>query len=425
MAKKNRPQAETGQRVQTKYDRKMEARRKQEEKDKRDARMMRIGAIVVFAVIAAAIVGSVGKSVWDRKAATKDTYVTVGEHAVTKLEFDYYYQAALSGYSTMLPYMGVDPTADLAEQQYTEDLTWKDFLDGIAVEQVKQTKAMLDDAAANNFTYDVSEEYANTISSLKASADSEGVSVGEFYKTVYGEYATEKNMENILKSDMLAAAYYNHLMEQNAPEEQEIKEFYEQNAQSYDKVDYRSFIFEAGTEEGAPEEETAKAMAEVKEKAEAMLDAREKGEGFKELCIENAPEEEKATYEDGETDASLREGATYSGTPFAISDWLYEEGRSEGDLTVIEDTTGNRCYVVEFIKRYYDEADDANISNSIASQRTSDYVNNLVAGYAVVDNKGELKYLTAGEKEEGAADGMEEEPDAEEVETEGASEEKE
>ena len=414
MAKKNQPQSETVQKVQTKYDRKMEARRKQEEKDKRDAKFMHIGMTVVCAVIITAIVGSVGKSMWDKKVATKDAYVTVGEHAVTKVEFDYYYQAALSGYSAMLPYMGVDPTADLSQQQYTDNLSWKDFIDGMAVEQIKQTKAMLDDAAANNFTYDVSEEYANAVSSLKAGAESSGVSVAEFYKTAYGKYATEKRMERILKDDLLAAAYYNHLIEQNAPEEEEVKEYYEQNVQSYDRVDYRSFVFSAETEEEASEDEKAKAMAEAKEKADAMMEARKNGDEFKELSIANASEDEKATYEDAENDASLREGATYSGTPSAISDWLYEEGRKEGDLSVIEDTSGSRYYVVEFIQRYYDEADDENISNTIASQRTSEYVNNLVAGYTVVDNKGELKYLTVETEEETTADGTEEGTAAEE-----------
>ncbi len=419
MAKKNQPQTETVQKVQTKYDRKMEARRKQEEKDKRDAKVMHIGVTVVCAVVVAAIVGSLGKTMWDKKVATKDAYVTVGEHAVTKMEFDYYYQAALSGYSAMLPYMGVDLTADLSEQQYTENLSWKDFIDGMAVEQIKQTKAMLDDAAANHFTYDVSEEYANAVSSLKAGAESSGVSLAELYRTAYGKYATEKSMERILKEDLLAAAYYNHLMEQNAPQEEEIKEYYEQNVQSYDKVDYRSFVFSAETEEEASEDEKAKAMAEAKEKAEAMAEARKNGEEFKELCMANASEEEKAAYEDTEEDASLREGATYSGTPFAISDWLYEEGRTEGELTVIEDTSGSRYYVVEFIRRYYDEADDENISNTIASQRTSEYVNNLVAEYAVVDNKGELKYLTVETEEEAAADETEEETAAEEEPSEG------
>lgn len=412
MAKKNQPQAENGQKVQTKYDRKMEARRKQEEKDKRDEKIFRISVIAVCVVIVAAIAGSIGMSVWNKIAATKNAYVTIGNHKVTKLEYDYYYQSVLNNYSTLMSYMGVDTMSDLENQQYTENLTWKDFFDELAVEQIKQTKALTDDAAANNFTYDTEEEYANTISSLQTSAESAGVSVAEYYKSIYGEYATEKNMEPYLREGILANAYYNHLTEQNAPEAQEIKEYYGQNVQSYDKVDYRSFIFDAEAAEDASEEEINKAMTDAKNKAEAMMEARQGGADFKALCAENASEEDKASYEDTQTDVSLREGAYYSGTPAAISDWLYEEGRTEGDITVIEDAEGNRCYVVEFLNRYYDEADDENISNTIASQRTSDYVNNLIEGYNITDHKGELKYLTVETESESAS---------EETETDGAA----
>lgn len=412
MAKKNQPQAENGQKVQTKYDRKMEARRKQEEKDKRDEKIFRISVIAVCVVIVAAIAGSIGMSVWNKIAATKNAYVTIGNHKVTKLEYDYYYQSVLNNYSTLMSYMGVDTMSDLENQQYTENLTWKDFFDELAVEQIKQTKALTDDAAANNFTYDTEEEYANTISSLQTSAESAGVSVAEYYKSIYGEYATEKNMEPYLREGILANAYYNHLTEQNAPEAQEIKEYYGQNVQSYDKVDYRSFIFDAEAAEDASEEEINKAMTDAKNKAEAMMEARQGGADFKALCAENTSEEDKASYEDTQTDASLREGAYYSGTPAAISDWLYEEGRTEGDITVIEDAEGNRCYVVEFLNRYYDEADDENISNTIASQRTSDYVNNLIEGYNITDHKGELKYLTVETESESAS---------EETETDGAA----
>ena len=129
MAKKNQPQAGTEQKVQTKYDRKMEARKKQEEKDKREAKIMRIGTVAVCILIVAAIVGSIGTSLWNRKAVTKDAYVTIGNHKVTKLEYDYYYHAMVNSYSSIMAYMGMDATSDLESQQYSEDMTWKDFFD--------------------------------------------------------------------------------------------------------------------------------------------------------------------------------------------------------------------------------------------------------------------------------------------------------
>ncbi len=99
-------------------------------------------------------------------------------------------------------------------------------------------------------------------------------------------------------------------------------------------------------------------------------------------------------YEDGETDASLREGAYHSSIPSVMADWLYEDGRGEGDLAVLKDADSNQYYVVEFVKRYYDEADDGNISNTISSERVLEYIENIMESYTVTDQKGKLKYLT-------------------------------
>ena len=91
MAKENKTQENNGQKIQTKYERKIEERKKREEKDKRDAKLMRIGVIAACFLIAAAIVGSVAASALRKKAAISDAYITIGSHSVTKLEFDYYY----------------------------------------------------------------------------------------------------------------------------------------------------------------------------------------------------------------------------------------------------------------------------------------------------------------------------------------------
>lgn len=398
MAKNNQPQTDSEKKIQTKYDRKMEERRKQEEIDKRNSKLMRIGAIVVCVAIVAAIAVSIITPILSKRAATNDAYVTIGSHPVTKLEYDYFYNASVNNYvntyGSMLAYVGLDATKDFDEQQYSEEMTWKDFFDQMTVDQIKQTKSLADDAAANNFTYDDTEEYADIMSGIASGAESEGLSLKDFYKSAYGEYATEKNMEPLIKEGLLASAYYKHLIEQNAPEEQEVRDYYAEHVQDYDRVDYRSFTIAADIAEGATDEDIDKAMMDAKNKADAMMEARQDGADFKELCLENATEENKADYEDTETDASLREGAYYSSTASAIADWLYEDGRAEGDITVIEDMTSHQYYVVEFINRYYDETDDENISNTIASERAMEYLDQLMENYNVTDNKGDLKYLT-------------------------------
>lgn len=402
MAKENKQQADKEQKVQTKYDKKMEARRKQEEKDKRDAKVLRVGSIALCVLIVAAIAISVFVSIWNKKTATKDAYVTIGSHSVTKLEYDYYYSMLknnyVSSYGSLFSYMGVDATQDIEEQQYSDTMTYKDFFDQMTVDQIKETKALVDDAANNGFAYDSSEDYAEIASGIESGAEAAGTSVKGYYKAMYGDYATEKNVEPFIKEGLLANEYYNHLIEQNAPEAQEIKDYYGEHVRDYDRVDYHSFAIAAQTEEGASEEDTDKALMDAENKAKDMKEALDGGKDFKELCVEYATEDNKATYEDEETDASLREGAYYSGIPSVVADWLYEDGRNEGDTVVLEDTTNNQYYVVEFINRYYDEADDENISNTISSDRVREYIDGMLVNYGVTDVKGELKYLTLEEE---------------------------
>ena len=398
MSSKKEPETKEEQKVMTKYDRKMEERKKKEIKDKREAKIWRITGIVLGVVIIAVIAGFITVSVLNKREAVKSPYVTIGDHAVTKLEYYYYYNTTVNSYvttySSILSYMGFDPEKDYNEQQYSEDLTWKDMFDQMTVSQIQQTKVLVDDAMANNFTYDDTEDYDSTASGIESGAEAAGTALGDFYKTTYGEYATESNIAPFVKEGLLASAYYDDLITKNAPTPEEVKTYYEENKQDYDKVDYRSFVFTADVAEDAAEDDITAQMQATEEKANAMMEARKAGEDFEALCLENATEEEKANYEPEDTEYSLSEGKKYSGISSSISGWLYEDNRAEGDLTVLADETNHQYTVVEFVKRYYDEADDATISNTISTDRVAEYITKLTESYPVADNKGELKYLT-------------------------------
>ncbi len=420
-AGKNMPEAKTEQKIQTKYDRKIEARKQQKIKEARQDKIAKITALAVCAVVVLAAVISIGSSVVRKNSALKGTYVKVGDHELTQLEYDYYFNSAVNNYlmtySSLMPYMGLDTSVDFDKQQYSEDMTWKDLFDEMTVEQIKQTRVMVKEAGEKGFTYDTNEDYESFLTSVQSYADSAGVTVKEYYKQNFGEYATQKNIEPFVRENMLASAYYSHLLEENAATDEEVSAYYDEHKQDYDKVDYRSFIFTAELAEDADDAAIANAMKELEGKANAMMEARKDGEDFEALCAENASEDARANYEDAESEYSLTEGRYFSGTSSVISGWLYEDGRKEGDITVLADETAHQYYVVEFVKRYFDEADNENIANTIASHRTSEYVAGLVEDCQVVDVKGELKYLTidrtdssdagedAGSGEESAGDG--------------------
>lgn len=417
------------EKVMTKYEKKQAARMAQQKKDEKSAKLTKLVFTLVCVCIVAAIVFSIGSSVIRRQNAINGTYVKIGEHEVSKVEYDFCYNTVINNYlnmySSILPYMGLDTSKDFADQQYDESKSWKDAFDEMTVEQLKQVKALVDDSKAQGFTYDVAEDYKKFQDSLESAATEAGVSVKEYYKNNYGEYATEARLEPFEKESLLAAAYFQELLEKNKPSDEEITAYYEENKDDYDLIDYRSFTFSATIGEDAGEEEKTAAMEVVKASAEEMQAKREAGEDFEALCVQYATGDNKAAYEDAETEQSLTEGAQKSSVSYVYADWLFSEERKEGDITVISDEASNQYHVVEFVSRSFDESSNTSISDTLSQSKTGEYVDQLSKAYDITDVAGKLKYLTILEEtvsdngvEEGAdeTEELEESDSGEEVE---------
>lgn len=467
---KEKQTEEQSDKVVTRYDRRMEKRKKEEEKERRSWKRFKIVSIVILAAVAVSIVFSIGTSFYNRYTVLNQTYFRVGDHDITRLEYNYYFNNVYSNYLSMygsyVSMMGLDTTVDLDEQTYpgNENMTWKDYFDQSAVEQIQQIKAMADEARENGFEYDSSEDMASYETEIAAQAESASVSESEYYTLMYGDYATPSRIETFVEENLLASAYYNHLVEENQPADDEITAYYEENKNSYDTVTYRSFYFEVDTsageetgseettavetttaaeettveettldtaeetaeettaeettaaeeetetetaseeETGMTDEEIAAAMDELKVQADEMAARLEAGEDFEDLCVEYASEDQKENY-GGEEDGSLTEEGSYYGAPSVAADWLFDESRQEGDITVLESESLNRYYVVQFISRQNDEeTTNESIGNLLASQVVSEYVTEIAQEYTVTDVAGDLHYLTVPEESTEAAE---------------------
>lgn len=467
---KEKQTEEQSDKVVTRYDRRMEKRKKEEEKERRSWKRFKIVSIVILAAVAVSIVFSIGTSFYNRYTVLNRMYFRVGDHDITRLEYNYYFNNVYSNYLSMygsyVSMMGLDTTVDLDEQTYpgNENMTWKDYFDQSAVEQIQQIKAMADEARENGFEYDSSEDMASYETEIAAQAESASVSESEYYALMYGDYATPSRIETFVEENLLASAYYNHLVEENQPADDEITAYYEENKNSYDTVTYRSFYFEVDTsageetgseettaaetstaaeettveettldtaeetaeettaeettaaeeetetetaseeETGMTDEEIAAAMDELKVQADEMAARLEAGEDFEDLCVEYASEDQKENY-GGEEDGSLTEEGSYYGAPSVAADWLFDESRQEGDITILESESLNRYYVVQFISRQNDEeTTNESIGNLLASQVVSEYVTEIAQEYTVTDVAGDLHYLTVPEESTEAAE---------------------
>ena len=371
------------QEYKTKYDRKMAERAMEKKKEERQLKIMKIVGVILCVAVVVAIAAPIISNVVKKQQALNGTYVKIGDHELSELEYDYYYYSAVNNYintyGSFISYLGLDTSVDFDKQQYDETKTWKDYFDQMTVdEQIKPIFALLDEAQKNGFTYDAAEDYDAYAASIQEAADNAGVSLSDYYRNYFGPYATASNVEDFIKNGYIASAYYEQLVADNAPTAEEVKTYYDENRNAYDQVDYKSIAFETPEfEEDATDEEKAKDLEDRQKQAEDVLAQIENGDtvdGFE-----------------------LTEGAKYSAVPSSAATWLFDDARAEGDIQVFTDDSTSNVYVVQFVKKFYDEANDETISSSLASQTVSAQLQEVADRYEVVDVKGDLKYLTIPE----------------------------
>ncbi len=367
----NKEQKEqTEQKVMTKYDRKVQKRKEEKEKEKKEERISTTVGIV-FLVALVCLVASFPIRTY---LATHETYVVINGEKVNKVEFDYAYNTSKNNYITQygsyLSYFGLDTSKDLSTQMYSDTLTWQDYFEQNAVESLKQNKALMAEAKAAGFTYDTTDEYNTFKETIKTSAAAAGVSDKEYVRSIYGSYATMGRIEEYVKNDMVMNAYYQKLQEDNAPSDDEIQSYYEENKATYDSVDYRLTTIEADlptepTELADPVEETAADTTGTTDGTTATDTTQDTAYQPSDAEIAKAMDDAKVLADDAEQtvakDGEAHENEKKSSVNYMISDWLFDDARKAGDTTVITNDNSHCYYVVAFEKRYLDETPSADV----------------------------------------------------------------
>lgn len=346
MSKKNNqnqaPQQES--KVMTKYDRKMQAYQEQEKKAQAQKRRSSIIGIAIVVILAAFVLSFPIRNYM----AVNGAYITVGGEKVTKVEFDYHYAMArtsfIAQYSSYLSMMGMD-SSTIDNQMYSTDLTFRDYFEQMAVENIQNTKAMKAEAQAAGFAYNTDEEYEETMADLRDRAKENGATLNKYMKSIFGSYATESRLERVIREGILTTAYYEQMADSSAPSDAEIDSYYDENKNNYDVVDYYLNIVTAELPTAAPDgsvplDENGNEVAyqPTEEEIAAAMEAAEK--------------EAQNAVDDIQTEDNFHEAQSYSSINYLISSWLFDEARTEGDTTVVEDSTSHRYLVAGFGKRY-------------------------------------------------------------------------
>lgn len=359
----NTGEKDTGEKqgkIVTRYDRKVERRKQQKAKEEREKKIARITGIVLAVVLVCFVASFPIRTLM----TVNGTYITVDGEKVTKVEFDYYYNIAMSNYlngqGAWLYYAGIDLSGDLSKQMYSEDMSFKDFFDEMAVELISQNKALEREGRAAGFAYDTAEKYQDYMESLKENAKQEGVTAKAYIQGSYGAYATESRVKPFVEEMMYANAYYESVVKAMDISQDEIQQYYDENKNNYDLIDFRLASVSA---------ELPKEPTELADPVESAAPADGTGTGTEGSQGEYEPSEaeiaaamEKAKAEADSMEKTIKTegeqtvGAFYSDVTYLLRDWLFSEDRKPGDTTVIEDSTAHRYYVLGFEKRYRNES---------------------------------------------------------------------
>lgn len=277
---------------------------------------------------------------------TKFTAVTIGDESYSVAEMNYFYantyQSFYNNYYSYIQYgLMFDPSVSLADQMYTEDMSWRDYFLEVSIEDIKQIQALCDAAEAAGFTTlpeEYQTQYEQTLASLETEWQLNGYSsLEQFIAMVYGKGVDMDMIEEHMYRAMLASAYAETVYEGYEYSTDEIGAYYTEHANDLDMFGYSYYFFsETDTDtEGEEAAPTAEEQATALYEAVKGTDA----ETFNAYLTEN--------HDGAEVYSSEVQGANLSAE---YSDWLKDAARVPGDCLLTQVASGS-WYVVMFESR--------------------------------------------------------------------------
>lgn len=317
---------------------------KEEKARKEQADMRRTTAIFTVCAILF-IVGVAALLVWNSGAIQRGAAAaTVNGKNYTAGDIAYYYYNARS--SALSNNSGSIDSSKSMREQTTADgsQTWFDYLSKQALDSLANVAVTAQAAKDAGFDggEDLEKTVKETMSSLESAASSNGYTVTQYLKAVYGPLMTKGVFERNMRMAALAEAYANSVGDASHYSDAELTAAYDADPASYAMVNYEYALYFSsdymssgeGTEsstEGTDSTDSTDTTAEDA-KAAAALAATQEAAALASVRVKNGESLESVA---GEANASYASTYAYYSTS-DIAAWLFDDARKDGDVTVMD-----------------------------------------------------------------------------------------
>lgn len=306
------------------------------------------------------------------EAARNTIAITIGDHQLTAVELNYFYQDTLnnfySNYYYQIYYYGLIDLKTPLNQQYFDkenNITWADYFLSLTEDSIKSTYLLSDLAAEQGFTLSAEEqEYVDSLpASITESAKANKYeNVDDFVAAVFGYGADLESYMAYFERALLADAFYAHYAESLEFTDEQMREFESDSKHLYNSYTYATYLLDAskfltgGTEDSDgkityTDEQIAASVEAAREAAEALNGSScETLEAFNQLIL-------SMDVNSSLDSVSVKEQSDvfYDTIDASMQEWIISEERVYGDVTVVakKTTSGTGENAKETITGYY------------------------------------------------------------------------
>ena len=262
------------------------------------------------------------------------TGVTIDGEKYSVAQLNYYYSMSyMNFYNTYNAYISYglffDPSQPLSTQDYSEDMTWREYFIEQGIDNMTEVHVLSKAAADAGFTLSEEDQaqYEQSIESLRTGWKNAGYSsLRQYLALNYGKGVTMELVEKELYRSYVASAFARQTQEGYTYTAEELAAYHTEHADEMDTVEYAYYTV---SNDNTPTAEEIAAQVNGTSEEEFAAKISEFSDNGEPTVLSN-------------TGADINE---------LYSAWLLDAGRQPGDAASFADEANDLGYVVMFLGR--------------------------------------------------------------------------